>query len=154
MVLPFDQTMDPSKIEETPPLSSPESLRSTSSLLSIPPSNYLTVPNNKRSRTVSFLPAPTTFEEDTEFVHPSPPGDLSHRTIPLIREPSRSTTPIAGEHPQSPQEQFPRCREPTYMSVYSTSSAESEHSTYSNPPARAYRVPSFQNMSTRRISAV
>jgi len=141
-------------------LQSPASSRASTSF-SIPAANYLTVPSTKPSGFYPSLPGPTSSEEDDLELELYPPSRQSTPTsnhFPHILEPPRSRLPS-----NQPPSRSPSCSEgystavpgPFYMSVYSTSSAASEQSTYSNPPARVYRVPSFQNMSSsRKITVV
>lgn len=147
--------MDPSK-QDDPPLSSPESSSASSTWFNIPPTSYLTVPSTRPEGTSFVLPGPTAFEEDDLDPITRPSQSSPSDTVPQILEPlrisipTRQSTPVP--YPQEIPEQPPN---QVYMSVYSASSADSEYSVYSNPPARSYRVPSFQNMSaSRKISTV
>ncbi|KAF2116944.1 hypothetical protein BDV96DRAFT_39122 [Lophiotrema nucula] len=141
--------MDSSKQDELP-VSSPASSSASSTLLSLPPSSYLTVPSTRPTGHHLSLPGPflPLDEEDTPLGRPTPP-----QALPQILEPIQTAASFPRHSPTSPPSLLARPPEPTFMSsVYSSASVDSEYSTYSNPPARAYRLPSFQNMSTRKIS--
>jgi hypothetical protein len=145
--------MDPARQNNTH-LSSPESATTSSTLLSIPASSYLTVPTTRPPRRLSR--SITRTEDDLELdIHPSP-EPTSGEPVPNISQPLEVDT-----QPLLPLSANPytrrRSRSPAgakYMSVYSTSSADTEYSTYSNPPAKPYQLPSFSNMSSRRVSPV
>jgi hypothetical protein len=73
--------------------------------------------------------------------------------IPHIVEPSSVTTlPASFTASVSPARRS-SLSDRLHMSVYSTSSADTELSEFSNPPARRYREPNVQKMS-RKITAV
>ena len=146
--------MDSSKQDEAQD-SSPQSATTSSTLLSIPASSYLTVPSTRPASKLPSLPGPVAFAEDgRDLTLYSSPEDISD-SVPDIS--SRFTTPpVQPSSPNSYIRRRSRSRSPAqreFMSVYSASSVDTETSTYSNPPARPYQVPSFQNMS-RRISPV
>jgi hypothetical protein len=149
---PFFQIMDSSQQDDFLTYS-PASSQASSSCIS--PSSYLTVPSTRPSAANFSLPRPAPFEEDDpDLILSSLHRDSSSTPVPEIREPRRSRSP-ATVPPLSPSQSSPtQSPNPSYMSVYSAASADSEYSTYSNPPARLYRLPSFQNMSaSRKISA-
>lgn len=132
------------------PLSSPESSRASSTALSILPSSYLTVPSTRPTGASFILPGPRPFEqEDSDLLVPSL-HSRSSTPVPQIQEPLRPRSPGSRLASPTSQEYISSPTEPVFMSVYSASSAESEQSIYSNPPARVYRVPSFRNMSNSR----
>lgn len=135
-------------------LSSPESSQVSLTSFGITPSSYLTVPSTRPSGPLLSLPGPAVLrEDDTELLLPSTDRPSPSGSVPLILEPSRITTPRERQQSPSPSRLLPPPL--IYMSVYSSTSTDSEFSVYSNPPARVYRVPSFQKMSgSRKISAV
>jgi len=147
--------MDPSQQDEAS-VSSPESATTSSTWLSIPSSNYLTVPTTRPSNRFFPLPGPVAFvEDDLELPLVSLLEATSNLGPETSQAPRLDTPPVQPSPPSSYTRR--RSRSPargSFMSVYSASSVETDHSTYSNPPARLYRVPSFQNMSSRRISPV
>lgn len=116
---------------------------------SIPTSNFLKVPKTGPSGT-HFLPGPHTVEEETDSF-PLPRHPSIQR--PRLFDPAGIDIIEPVSVASSSRHAYLRNR--TYMSVYSSTSAESEYSVYSNPPARTYRLPSFQDMSaSRKVSAV
>jgi hypothetical protein len=141
--------------QDITPLSPPEPSQTPFSSFIIPHSSYLTVPSIKPSGSNLFLPGPTAFE-----------GDHTKLLVPLFNPVTATSVHFPSEPLQitsirnrrsSPflERDFASYSDPIYMSVYSSTSTSSEHSTYSNPPARIYRVPSFQKMSgSRKISVV
>jgi hypothetical protein len=138
--------------QDEPPLSSPESSRGSTSF-NIQSTHYLTVPITGPTSSYLTLPRPLSSEEEhPDWLQSSLLPRSASVPIPRIREPSPSNVPSEQDISSSFS---PQLSDRTFMSVYSSTSAESEHSVYSNPPARVYRVPSFQNMSaSRRISTV
>jgi hypothetical protein len=149
----FSSSMDSSKQVEpttsstTASISSPTLSQASSSSFRIPPLSYLTVPSTHPVGPSLSLPGPTSKE-----------GNYPDLRVPLINQgwPSdpagplhkaSNSSPSRGRSPALPA-QFPQPR--TDMSVYSSTSASSQYSTYSNPPPRAYRVPSFENMTATR----
>jgi hypothetical protein len=126
--------------------------RLSSAQLSVSPSSYLTVPNTRPPGVAFQLPGPTTPDALLDTPVDYTPTFAS---LPHILEPARSRDPSPDPEPSSPRERFARYPEPILMSVYSATSVDSEQSAYSNPPARLYRVPSFQAMSgSRKITVV
>ncbi|KAF2262395.1 hypothetical protein CC78DRAFT_534884 [Lojkania enalia] len=146
--------MDSPKQNEASTTSSTSS-QASSTHFSLPPSSYLTVPSTRPTGNNLSLPGPTTFDQE-DFVLLSPPSQRRSPSnpIPQILEPSRIE--ISSPILPSSAESFAQYPDPIFMSsVYSSASAESESSGYSNPPARIYRVPSFQIMpSSKKISSV
>jgi hypothetical protein len=143
--------MDSPRQDDTQ-LSSPESINTSSTLLSIPASNFLTVPTAfPASRFFSSL-EPTAFAEDYDLEPLTPASELVPEIPQFLRndispvQPSPPNTYIRRRSKSPAQRKF--------LSVYSASSIDTDNSKYSNPPAKPYRVPSFQNMSSRRISPV
>lgn len=152
----MDQTQ-----QDNPSLSSPESSQTSPISLSIPPSNYLTVPSTRPLR----LSRPLRPSSSIEFETPEPlfvPGTPSSSIISPSEVPVSTSDPIgrsvskSPRPPRSPSRGFSPYQRPILMSsVYSAASESSEHSEYSNPPARTYRVPSFSAMSGfRKITIV
>lgn len=147
--------MDSSQQDNSPlPLS--QSSQASSTSFSIPQSRYLTVPSTKPPGSNLSLPGLTAFDENhTELLVPLFNEKPTSSSILQTSEPIRSNSPSNHRLSQLLERDFASFPGPPYMSVYSSTSTSSEHSTYSNPPARIYRVPSFQKMSgSRRISVV
>ena len=138
------------------PLSLPASSRASSISFNIPQSSYLTVPSTKPSGSNHSLPGLTAFEQN----YPEllvPPSEEAPTSLSILQTPEPIRNNLTSNHRSPPlsERDFISFPSPIYMSVYSSTSTSSEHSTYSNPPARIYRVPSFQKMSeSRRISVV
>jgi hypothetical protein len=118
--------------EDFIPFASKPTITSSASLPK-PSSKDLTVPSTIASDAIQPFPGPSTFVQD---YHDEQDSTASLPNLTL----SPPTLPIS-------------LSERIYMSVYSSSSVDTEHSEYSNPPARKYRVTSFQNMS-RKITPV
>ncbi|KAF2839787.1 hypothetical protein M501DRAFT_1030978 [Patellaria atrata CBS 101060] len=148
--------------QDTTTISSESSVGSTTSpRIHIPSSSYLTVPNNppRRLRSSSLPPGPHTLHLPTRSTQSQPSTSPTIVGAPfpiLLSQPvahdppdlfsySDPTTPIALTE-QLLQDTALR-RELPFMSVYSTSSVDSD---FSNPPARVYKLPSFADMSDRR----
>ena len=148
--------MSPPQQDELLPSPS-ESSRHSSASLNIRSPQYLTVPNTGPTGSRLSLPGPSTTQpEEPDWSESLLPPRSSSLPVPEIREPlSEDLTYHDTTSPESTTGIYSRFSERIFMSVYSSTSAESEYSVYSNPPARVYRVPSFQNMSTsRRVSTV
>jgi len=147
--------MDSSQQDSSPP-SPPESSQPASISFRIPQSSYLAVPSTKPSGSNFSLPGPTAFEENhPELLVPQLNKSLTSSSILQTSESIQSD--LTSNHCLSlfSEQEFASLPDPICMSVYSSTSGSSENSTYSNPPAKIYRVPSFQNMSgSRRISVV
>jgi hypothetical protein len=132
--------------------SSPELSVPSSASINISPSNYLTVPVTRPSRRLPALPGPSPFEHNFSDAFVSFGHRSTSEPLPHILEPTRVTTPTAclnssiASRPNSLSERL-------YMSVYSTSSVDTDLSEFSNPPARSYRVSNSQKMS-RKITVV
>lgn len=136
-------------------LSSPAQSLASSSALTISPSSYLTVPNPRSLRSPLSLPRRIAFEEDDSKVHITSDLSPASEPLPQILVLSRSNTPTGSSTSTSPRSRSKILSDRLYMSVHSTSSTDTDTSEYSNPPARPYRIPSFQRMSgSRKISAV
>jgi hypothetical protein len=145
--------MDPATQDHTH-LFSPVSATTSSTLLSVPASSYLTVPTARSPSRLSRSIACTEDGPDLD-IHLSPEASFEvpvpNTLQPLEIDTHSLLSPSANPYTRR------RLRSPAggrYMSVYSTSSADTEYSTYSNPPAKPYQVPSFSNMATRRVSPV
>jgi hypothetical protein len=131
----------------------PSAFDSTIVLLKKSFSKTFTVPNTIPSRRVPTLSQSYAF---TQKYH----NPLLHRTRDCRSEPPVHETESKHNFTASLSDLSPlslarpiSLSERIYMSVYSSSSVDTEHSEYSNPPARKYRVPNFQNMS-RKITSV
>jgi hypothetical protein len=98
-----------------------------------PSSKDITIPSTIASDAIQHLPGPYTFAQD-HHDEQDPTTSVSNLSL----------SPLVLPVPLS---------ERVYMSVYSSSSVDTEHSEYSNPPAQKYRVTNHQNMS-RKISPV
>jgi hypothetical protein len=145
--------MDPATQGHTH-LSSPESATTSSTLLSVPASSYLSVPTAKSLR--KSPPSIARTEDDRGLdIHLSPEAPFEvpvpNTSQPLEVDAHSLLSPYANPYTRRSSRLPAGGR---YMSVYSTSSADTEYSTYSNPPAKPYQVPSFSNMATRRVSPV
>lgn len=142
--------MEPSKQNE-PPIYSPTTSQASSISLTIPPSNYLLIPSTRPAGPNFVLPGPISFQEsETDLLESPLYQDLPLDSVPQIREPSHNIPPATQSPSTTSRGSRVQTPEPNYMSVYSSASADSEFSVYSNPPARIYRVPSFQKMSASR----
>jgi hypothetical protein len=139
--------------QEEPLPSSPEHTLRPSISIDILPTSYLTVPIIRPSKRLPIRQAHNTtnstlanallLEEEQSDLEP----------LPCIFEPSPETTSTACSIlPVSPPRPIP-LSERLYMSVYSTSSVETDLSEFSNPPARSYRAPNSLKMS-RKITVV
>jgi hypothetical protein len=135
-------------------LSSPESIPSSSVSLDIPPSSYLAVPIVRTPGSYLPLPGPNSFEQDFADELLLSEDRSTSEPIPHILAPAQESTPTAScISPASPPWPSSSLSDRVYMSVYSSSSVDTELSEFSNPPARRYRVANTQKMS-RKISAV
>jgi len=140
--------MDTTEPEDTP-ASSPESSRASSVRLSIPPSNYLTVPITRSGRSRTLQRPPSILTDAYESI-----------SVSLIPSPRNSAVPTSQETSTSPRtprnsgDVFAFYPEPIFMSAYSPASPGSDRSEYSNPPARSYQIPSFAAMPGKRPSQV
>lgn len=124
-----------------------------STALAIKSESYLTV--SFTTLLGSHVSFPYFFEQDFIDTLLSK-GDLSApNSIPQVLEPSEESAPVTciSNFPNSPSRPGVPLSERLYMSVYSTSSADTELSEFSNPPARRYRVSTTQKM-PRKISTV
>src|SRR2546422_3257840 len=125
--------MDPPTQDDNP-LSSPELSTASSISISIPASNYLTVPSTRPPGTSFSLPGPTTFkDDDPDLLIPASPASLLDNAPrifepPCLNPPTRRLSPFASSIDNSGSSS-----DLGFMSVSSTSSVESEYSTYSNP---------------------
>ena len=132
--------------------SSPESSRPPSARQSIPSSSYLTVPSSGRTHRTRLSPPHSSLRDPEDIDNPqnfpiySSPESLQVPP-PTIVPPAPPTSPRSQTDLLEPQVNFAEYPDPIYMSVYSLSSVDSE---YSNPPARSYSLPSFENMSSSR----
>jgi hypothetical protein len=146
--------MTPPRQDESS-ISSPESATTCSTLLSVPPTTYLTVPTTRPSGEFLSLLGPIASGEDDFDLHLLTPQTAITDPVPSRLGLSSHDNPLE----QLPSQLSPRrrLRSPArgvFVSVYSTSSVDTEYSAYSNPPAKLYRIPSFQNMSSYKISPV
>lgn len=132
--------------------SSPESSQPPSARQSIPSSSYLTVPSSGRTHRTRLSPPHSSLRDPEDIDNPqnfpiySSPESLQVPP-PTIVPPAPPTSPRSQTDLLEPQVNFAEYPDPIYMSVYSLSSVDSE---YSNPPARSYSLPSFENMSSSR----
>jgi hypothetical protein len=133
--------------------SPPASPITSSTSVDIAPSSYLTVPIIVPSGPYLLLPGPGTFEQDFTDLLLLPEDKSPADLIPLILEPAQDQTPTPSSTPPGTPPQSIPLSDRIYMSVYSSSSADTDLSEFSNPPARRYRVPDPPKMS-RKISAV
>jgi hypothetical protein len=114
---------------------------------------YLTIPTTAPSGPYFCLPGPDTSERDSIDTLLIPEDQSVSASIPGILGPpqdldsaSSFTLPVLPSQPCSLSARV-------YMSVYSSSSVDTELSEFSNPPARRYRVPNTPKMS-KKISTV
>ena len=132
--------------------SSPESSQPSSARQSIISSSYLTIPSSGRTRRTrlssphSSLRDPEGIDNPQNFPIYSSPKSLQVPP-PTLVPPASPTSPRSQTDLLEPRVNFADYPDPIYMSVYSSSSVDSE---YSNPPARSYNLPSFENMSSSR----
>jgi hypothetical protein len=143
--------------QDNPPIPSPEPNQSSLRQQSIPPSNYLTVPGRTESRSRrNLLPGSNLNEFDDPDCYlrstaTVPPPPLRILPSQKLTPPSTTTSPSEPGSLQSHVD-FRDWPTPIFMSIYSTSSGDSE---YSIPPARPYKFPSLATMSeSRKISPV
>jgi hypothetical protein len=116
------------------------------------PSSYLTVPKPKARNRTSVVPEQTRPLQDCTNALISSEAKSASRSIFDISEPSQETLSILCS-PEA-RESWPiPLSDRLYMSVYSSSSIDSELSEFSNPPARRYRTPNLHKM-PRNISTV
>jgi hypothetical protein len=133
-------------------LPSPESPLALSTSFDILPSNYLTVPNVRPPRPISPLLRQDTIEEEEEDLRILQEHTSTALQILVL---SRSHTPADPHTSPSPPIRPTSLSNRLYMSIYSSSSVDTTHSEYSNPPARSYRVPDYSTMSpSRKITPV
>lgn len=142
-----------SQRQETPRSSPIQLALRPSSTINIPSSNYLRVPETRRpKRRLSRSTPDLDLQDDTEapLIH----GETSTTApIPSVIEPRHQTTfdyfstdSIAVPRPCPLSERL-------YMSIYSTSSVDTDFSDFSNPPARTYRISTSSKM-PRKITTV
>jgi hypothetical protein len=122
-----------------------------SSTVNIPSSDYLRVPEIPKSPSSLSTPDPDLqADTDAPLIH----AKLSTTTpVPSIIEPSPYTT---FEHSSTNSTALTRSSvlsKRLYMSIYSSSSVDTDFSDFSNPPARSFRVSTTSKMS-RKITAV
>lgn len=150
--------MDSPKQDEPP--HSLESSPGTSTRSRTPPSSCLTATSTWTTGTTVPLPGPAAPSEDDFESLVSTSVSTSQNSsspdlLPQILEPREASPPSASQLSEYPTHHASNYPDPLLMSAYSATSAGSEYSEYSNPPARHYRLPSFQNMSgSRRVSLV
>jgi hypothetical protein len=113
--------------------------------IQISPSSYLTVPDNRPSGRLSASQISDTsvLVEERSDLEPE---------LHIIEPLPETTPPACYILPGRPYRPIP-LSERVYMSVYSTSSVDTDLSEFSNPPARNYRTSTSQEMS-RKITVV
>jgi hypothetical protein len=119
--------------------------------LGISPSNYLTVPKPKARNRTSIIPEQIRTLRDHTNALVSSGKESAIKYISGIPEPLRETIPILCSEAKELRP-IP-LSDRLYMSVYSSSSVDTELSDFSNPPARRYRTPNSHKM-PRKISTV
>jgi hypothetical protein len=139
--------------EEQLSSSPPASPITSSNSVDIAPSSYLTVPITVPSGPCLLLPGPGSFGKNFIDLLLLPEDKSPADLIPLILGPAQEQTPTPSSTPPATPPQSVPLSDRVYMSVYSSSSADTDLSEFSNPPARRYRVPDPPKMS-RKISAV
>jgi hypothetical protein len=116
------------------------------------PSSYLTVPKAKAQNRISFVTEQSRPIQDCTNALISSEAKSTSRSIFDISKPSQETIPILCS--SEAREPWPiPLSDRLYMSIYSSSSVDSELSEFSNPPARRYRTPNLHKM-PRKISTV
>jgi hypothetical protein len=118
----------------------------------IPSSNYLTVPNRNFSSRILYLRKQNRRLQDLTDTSLFSGKLSASGSIPILLEPSEETVTNFDSSPARGPASIP-LSERLYMSVYSSSSVETDLSEFSNPPARTYRTPNSHKM-PRKISAV
>jgi hypothetical protein len=142
------QVMDPPQRQHSRLSSTHHSTRPPDS----PSSNYLTVPNSKSlNRNLHLRKQKRTLQDSTDTPLSSEEHSASG-SEPEILEPSQETFSNLCSSPARAPWLTP-LSERLYMSVYSSSSADTDLSEFSNPPARSYRTPNPYKM-PRKISTV
>jgi hypothetical protein len=124
---------------------SPTASTTASTNLNIDTSSYLSVPGSRFLQSTRSLAGPLSFEEELDrFFSP-----VSSNSLPQIVEPAKQRSRSLSIVGDPGTRQLP-------MSVCSTSSINSNTSSFSNPFAGRYRLPAFCNMSSSRstITAV
>ena len=123
--------------QEDTPLPSPTSATTQSTSISIHPSSYLSVPGTRSFSSTVYLPR-------------SKPSEENSIVFPLITPlDSRISFEYQHSRPNLSLEDSTQYLILPPISIDSTDSFDSETSTFNNPPARAYDIPSFKNMSNR-----
>jgi hypothetical protein len=109
--------------------------------IQISPSSYLTVPDNRPSGRLSASQISDTsvLVEERSDLEPE---------LHIIEPLPETTPPACYILPGRPYRPIP-LSERVYMSVYSTSSVDTDLSEFSNPPARNYRTSTSQEMSRK-----
>jgi hypothetical protein len=131
-------------------LPSPGLSITSSTCLDIPSAGYLTVPGLRTQRPTRRQTRPDSIdEEDPGLLIPSELSIALQISVPL-----ECFTPTDTHNSSSPRTWAISLSNRLYMSVYSSSSVDTAHSEYSNPPARSYRVPDFSIMSSQKITPV
>jgi hypothetical protein len=124
--------------------------------LAISPLRFLTVPNTRHPRRSSSSPQPDYIiqEGPDALLIPEVPEEQPRESFKLDIDisPPKTTPTSIGTQSIETSRPIP-LSERTYMSVYSSSSADTELSEFSNPPARRYRVPNPSKM-PRKITPV
>ena len=147
-----------SNTQDEHPHSSPTSSQPSTTLLSVSPSSYLTVPGATPTGINLSLPGPSQFapEEGLDFLVPF----TSSRTVsnPVAEEQEAVSSGSPSLLRLLQLSRLESSSNPLHMSVYSSTSADSsttEYSAYSNPPPKKYRVPTFEKMSdSRKVTSV
>jgi hypothetical protein len=125
----------------------------SAALLAISPSEFLAVPNARSSKRSTSLPALKHILQEYPDALLIPEERSASETIPDILRRQRKTTPTRLSISPIELSRSKPLSDRVYMSVYSSSSVDTELSEFINPPARRYRVPESHKM-PRKISSV
>ena len=139
--------------QENSTLTASVSYSTSSAQFNISPSRYLRVPAPKISKRPSSRPKLHTWNQRNSKLDCSFNDNSLLASVPRIPFSSRVRTPGCSSVSQPPTWPVSLSNR-LYLSVYSSSSNDTEQSDYSNPPARQYCVPNFPKMtSSRKITA-
>lgn len=131
----------------------PQHSQPISSSIDSLPSRYLQVPGLRHTRRLPSLHRSRSTHKPLEDRLEVPEERSTSEPLPIIPGTSPRTTPESPSSHRGSSLQFTSLQDRLYMSVYSTSSIDSDLSEFSNPPARSYRLPNSHKM-PRKISVV
>jgi hypothetical protein len=125
----------------------------SSASLDISTARYLTLPTTAPSGPYFCLPGPDTSERDSIDALLIAEDHSVSESTPRTLGPTQDLEPASSFTLSVLPSQPCSLSDRVYMSVYSSSSVDTELSEFSNPPARRYRVPNTPKMS-KKISTV